>query len=319
MRTVRLTIPGVVYHLISRFVESRWFLSGDAERNQYLTLLGRAFSMSDWRCLSYALMSSHIHLAVLAGESRLETWSKRVHTPFATWINLRNERIGPVFVRGPKDHAVHPAGIGAVIAYIHNNPVRASVVARARASKWTSHRAYIGRASIPSWLDVERGMSLAGFGSSRSFEAWVDSAPEDPSRCDLRTLRREARIGQIDFGTPTVGGVTPILARSSAFIRVDPRWVVSIAAAIMGVDTIDVCSRRRSAAIVDARRIAVHAGLAFGIATSDIAGALGMSVSGASKIAHTRLDDERVIVCSQVIERVRTLTGAQVTTVPNHL
>ena len=32
--------PGVVYHLISRFVAKEWFIQSDEERRRYLKLLG---------------------------------------------------------------------------------------------------------------------------------------------------------------------------------------------------------------------------------------------------------------------------------------
>ena len=61
-RKPRSNQPGVVYHLISRFVEREWFIKEEEEREYYVRLLGRALSESDWRCLAYAVMSNHIHL-----------------------------------------------------------------------------------------------------------------------------------------------------------------------------------------------------------------------------------------------------------------
>jgi hypothetical protein len=51
----------------------------------------------------------------------------------------------------------------ALLAYVHNNPVRAGVVPLPEESEWTSHRAYLGLAPAPAWLDVARGLSLCGF------------------------------------------------------------------------------------------------------------------------------------------------------------
>lgn len=313
MRTIRVTIPGATYHLISRFVDQHWYLKGDEERARYLGLLGRALSDSDWTCISYGLMSSHVHLGMVAGEAPLESWAKRAHTGFAAWINVRNDRIGPVFVRGPKDHAVPPNRIGALIAYIHNNPVRANVVDSPDRSTWTSHLSYLGRAPVPRWLDVDRGMSLGEFKDREAFDAWVKSNPEDPSRLELRGVRRTAsRRGQFEFGTPTNDDgrlITPIVRRPWTAQRIDPRWVVRVTAALLTVDESDLSSRSRHPSIVAGRRIATHAGLALGISGYDIGVALGLSKSAVSKIKLQKLDGDLVEGQRRVIEKVLQLTG----------
>src|SRR5882762_8704116 len=107
-RRPRQNSPGRVYHLISRFVDRDWFIATESERRVYLELLGRALQTSDWRCLAFAIMSNHIHLAMVAGLQALDRWIRRVHSPFAEWLNQRYDRIGSVFVRGPNDHVVAP-------------------------------------------------------------------------------------------------------------------------------------------------------------------------------------------------------------------
>ncbi len=140
-RPLRVTRPNTVYHLISRFVAREWFIKTDHDRQIYLQLLGRAPAATDWRCFSYAVMSSHIHLGLLSGEMPLVDWLRDAHSPFAEWINDRRDRIGAVFTRGPNLKEVREDGVGRVIAYIHRNPVRAGVVAAPRDSDWTSQRA----------------------------------------------------------------------------------------------------------------------------------------------------------------------------------
>jgi len=312
MRTVRLTIPGITYHLISRFADRRWFFQGDDERARYLTLLGRALRESDWTCISYALMSSHIHLGMVAGESRLENWAKRAHGPFATWMNLRHDRIGSVFVRGPKDHAVPPHRTAALIGYIHNNPVRANVVARANDSTWTSHRAYLGLAPKPAWLDTELGMSLGEFNDVASFEGWVDALPDDPTRQEIGGLRRRiSRRGQFEFGTGVDGDVslTPIIVRPVATVRLDPRVIVRITAGMMTMNVVDIASRSRAPRLVAARRIAVHVAIQLGVCGVDIGAALGLSNSAVTKIRYTALPPELIPLRDQVLAGIWTLSG----------
>jgi hypothetical protein len=87
-------------------------------------------------------------------------------------MNSRHDRIGSMFVRGPKALHVNRDGVGNVIAYIHNNPVRAGVVGAARESMWTSHRGYLDVAP-PAWLHVQEGLALSGFADANAFDEWV--------------------------------------------------------------------------------------------------------------------------------------------------
>jgi hypothetical protein len=171
--------PGSIYHLISRCVAREWFIRGDEERARYLRLLGEHVALSDWRCLAYALMSNHVHLALLAGAASLKSWMAPMHSEFAEWINARIERIGAVFVRGPKILSVADCGLGQVIAYIHRNPVRAGVVMNARDSNWTSHQAYLGKVTAPTWLDTGLGFRRSGLGTPEELDAWVSNTAND--------------------------------------------------------------------------------------------------------------------------------------------
>jgi hypothetical protein len=309
-RTRRCNHPGTVHHLISRFVEQKWFIAGDEERECYLRLLASAMSESDWKCLAYAVMSNHIHFAMLAGEESLASWARAVHSPFAEWINKRNERVGPVFARGPSDYAVEPAGVGTLIAYIHNNPVRAGVAKRARDSSWTSHRAYLGQATTPDWLDVETGRLLSGFVDPLELDQWTNTSPEHRPALGLSPVYGQARKrGTLELGTPTVrsGEATvevPLLGPSWTHVRVDPADLIEATASELELGRNTLCSRGRTEPILRARRVAVRAGYELGLIGADIAPALGISAQAVYAIRDRSRDSETRALATRVIERV---------------
>ncbi len=291
-RTVRQNASGVLYHLISRFVDREWFFTEEEERACYLRLLGLALAESDWLCVAYALMSNHIHLAMIAGETAMASWVRGVHAPFVDWMNARHHRIGPMFVRGPKDFAIRPENEGAVIAYIHNNPVRAKVVDRARDSDWTSHRAYAGDVQPPPWLHLDRGLARAGFDDGETFDAWVNVTPGVSGVVKLDEIRRTVRRrGAIALGTPTAGklATVPLFARPFAHVRPDPRRLVQLTAAAVGITEAELCSRRRSAAVLAGRRIATHCWLNLGQSGVDLAAALAVSPQAISQIGRCEI------------------------------
>ena len=312
MRTVRHNVRGVVYHLIWRFVDRTWFFESNAERARYLYYFGRAMGETDWRCLSYALMSNHIHAAMIAGAAPLESWAKRVHSPFATWMNRQRGRLGPLIADRPKDIAVPDDRVPHLIAYIHNNPVRAGIVERAVGSVWTSHLAYTGRARAPSWLDVEEGLRRCGL-TREAFDAWIDATPGEGRWLSDAALRREARKrGALELATPVAGTPPryPLVARPFAHVRPDPRAVVAVAANAVGLRLTELCSRLRSPTAVDGRLVAVHSGRALGITSGDLATAIGISASAVSQIAVRQPTGEQALLIRQVLDRFEVERGA---------
>lgn len=164
---------GGVYHIISRFTAKEWFIESAVERRLYLSLLGDALRSCDWTCFSYAVMSSHIHLGLVAGADSLAAWLRPMHTVFANWLNARRERIGAVFVKGPNVLTVGEYECARLINYIHFNPVRAGVVDHPGDSDWTSYRAYVGATQTPRWLTIERGLAMCQFASAREYVSWA--------------------------------------------------------------------------------------------------------------------------------------------------
>lgn len=308
MRIPREHHVGIVYHLISRCVNHEWLIRDDEDRALYVRLLGHALATSDWLCLAYALMSNHIHLAMVAGRQPLAAWLRSVHSTFADHMNKKYDRLGPFFARGPKDYAIRPEKEDQLIAYIHRNPVRARVVRRAAKSTWTSHRAYAGLVHAPDWLHVESGRRRVGLVDPSDFDAWVDATPGDGGYVKLEKVRREARRrGALEVATPTGGDtpMIPLVARPWAHVRYDPRRVIEVTAGVVGLPLEILCSMRRNPAVIAARKVAVEAALTVGLTAADAAAALGISPTGASKIHRREVDHDIEAACDRVVARLR--------------
>ena len=176
-REPRAIESGRLYHLISRVIAREFLISTKLQRSLYLDLQWRALRRVDWRLIGFALMSNHLHLVALAGDAPLDLWLRPVHSRFADIVNRDHSRIGPVLVRGPKAYAIDTGRAAHLLAYVHNNPVRAGVVRTAVESTWTSHRAYVGAADVPLCLDVQLGREILGT-TYEQFDEWV----ADPAR-----------------------------------------------------------------------------------------------------------------------------------------
>jgi hypothetical protein len=291
-RTPRRSRPGTVVHLISRFVDRNWYIGAEAERTRYLELLQRALRESDWRCLGYGVMSNHIHNAAIVGTQPLASWIRRVHSPFADWMNRTHDRIGAIFVRGPKEIETPPERVGALIAYIHNNPVRAGIVPEPSESDWTSHRAYLGHVRAPDWLHVRDGLAMAGIGSPDAFDPWVRTRPGED---DVLKAIEQADEPPLQDAAPCPVGAEEL---------------VRLAADELGIAVARLCSRRRTLAELVGRRVAVHAAARVGMCGAHIASALGLSQQAASRIGREPVDRAIDGLVSRVLGRAFAFAGA---------
>jgi len=301
-RFARIHAPPVGNHVIARFVNRAYRLAADVERVEYLRRLGRHLGECDWRLLGYALMSSHVHLVLRAGADPSARLIAPLHTGFALWLNRLHERLGPVFASRHSTIACADERVGPLLAYVHNNPVRAGVVAWAGDSTWTSHRAYAGLEATPTWLDADAGLRASGFlgtGAATRFDTFVRAhaaSPRDPTWCE--TPAREQNAGRQARGGPgratwprvePAGRVFGILTAGA----LRPRWpgepeeVVRLAARHMGVVMAEILGPERRAALVATRRVALLAWTgALGRPQAEMARCLRRSDAAASRLLH---------------------------------
>ncbi len=302
-RIARNTPLGTVQHVISRYVNREIRVTEPAERANYLRRYARTLSRTDWLALAYALMGNHNHLGNLAGRARLYDLYHPVNSGFRQWLNDRQGREGPLFRDRPHNVTFDRGLTGILIAYIHNNPVRAGVVADPADSDWTSHRAFIGEAPAPAWLDVELALRLCGFDATPAgrlaFHEFVVSRaglPRDPmlsgeTSQHVRTeMRRELGADiELTASVEAAGSRYEIMARPMAALV--PRWRGTVPTLLEAVSRetrvplSEIRSKTRRREVVRARRLALLVWTArFGRDQGELASAVGIGPSAASQL-----------------------------------
>ena len=145
-----------IHHVTARGIARRPLFLDDFDRIRYLRMLGLVIAARKWRCLSYCLMSNHVHLLFETRMPNLAAGMQRLHGEYGRCFNRRHALSGHVFEG--RYHAVRVASdrqLWAVAAYIADNPVEAGLCERAENWRWSSHAASLeGRG--PYWLDADR-------------------------------------------------------------------------------------------------------------------------------------------------------------------
>lgn len=245
---------------------------------------------------------------------------KPLHSGFAGWFNRGHGRLGAVFADRHRTVTFTGESVQTLLAYVHNNPVRAGLVADPPGSSWTSHAAYAGVVRTPRWFDVERGLLLAGFRATPAdrcaFHAFVVERCAKP-RCAAmsgggmqrhRALARAEAQAPVEVGTPTVserGGrgtvivltIVPPECRPLRVATVSTTHVIQSVARTLDIPEATERSRKRSA--VHGRRVApliwvryldrpaVQMARALGIAASTASELLAGAPARTQRLAHT--------------------------------
>jgi REP element-mobilizing transposase RayT len=154
-RPLRVELRGAVYHVIARGNERKAIFLDDLDREVYLERLAQCRSRFQFRVLGYCLMSNHVHLALERGPVALSRTMLALQSFYAQKFNFRHKRVGHLFQGRYKAFLVQDERyLFALLRYIHLNPVRARLVDRPEAYRWSSDRCYREGKRLP-WLDVD--------------------------------------------------------------------------------------------------------------------------------------------------------------------
>jgi REP element-mobilizing transposase RayT len=151
-----------MHHIYARGAARQDIFLDDSDRQRYLLLLARACRWTAWRCLTYCLMSNHMHLVIETPRPNLSHGMERFHGDYARMFNRRHGRSGHVF-QGPFNAVSikSDAQLWTTMRYIVNNPVEASLCTAPESYPWSSHAAIV-EDRAPAWLDEARLFEFLG-------------------------------------------------------------------------------------------------------------------------------------------------------------
>lgn len=206
-RPLRIQAAGLTYHVTARGTGRMTIYADDADRRQFLSVLGEVAESEDLACHAYCLMPNHYHLVVTTAHPNLSRAFKQVNGGYAQWWNRRHERVGHVFQGRFWSQVVQQdAYFTTVCRYVVLNPVRAGLFASPGDWPWSSYRATVGTVEAPSFLRL--APLLAQF---------------HPSDAVCAAQRFARYVGAVEPGTQTLPSM-PLLG-DEVFVRSFRPWL----------------------------------------------------------------------------------------------
>jgi len=188
-------VPGFPHHVTQRGNRLADVFETDADREAYLALLRKYASRHGLSVWSYCLMSNHIHLIVVPErEESLGLALRDAHTVYAMRFNTRTGLSGHVWQGRFYSCPLDDPHLWAATRYIERNPIRAGMIERAEAYKWSSAAHHCGLRHDP-----VLSPDFPPRGVIEDWHAWL-SAPEDEAA--ITTIRQSTHTGR-PCGSPT--------------------------------------------------------------------------------------------------------------------
>jgi putative transposase len=172
-RSVRVQVPGGIYHITARGNRRQPIYSDDQDCMRFLRRLDRVASRRAWRCHAYCLMPNHYHLVLETVTDDISAGIQWLNGTYAQSFNHRHGVAGHLF-QG-RFHSVLVESNWHLLElsrYVVLNPVRGGLCAHAAEWKWSSYRAATGRASRPGFLSVDWLLSQFGRDPLQAREAF---------------------------------------------------------------------------------------------------------------------------------------------------
>jgi putative transposase len=149
-RKPRIHFPGAIYHIILRGNAKQEIFFDEGDRHRFLVLLKDGIERYKFCLHGYCLMTNHLHLVIQVSEITLSRIMQNLSLRYTKWINWRHDRIGHLFHGRYKAIIVDADNyLSQLVAYLHLNPVRASMSENPADYPWSSHRAYLGLEQSP--------------------------------------------------------------------------------------------------------------------------------------------------------------------------
>ena len=145
-RPLRIEYAGAVYHITSRGNEKKAVFKDDQDRINFLNTLQHVNKRYNWICHAYCLMDNHYHLLIETPDGNLSLGMRQLNGVYTQLFNKRHQRTGHLFQGRYKSILIQKdSHLLEVCRYVVLNPVRARMVERPEAWKWSSYRATAGR------------------------------------------------------------------------------------------------------------------------------------------------------------------------------
>jgi REP element-mobilizing transposase RayT len=149
-RQTRKDLDGKYFHIMVQGIGKEHIFLTDDYKGYYLTSLKTAREKFPVGILAFCVMGNHAHILLrIKKHEHLSAFMRYANAEYARYYNRMNKRVGYVFRDRFKSEVIKNVKyLVYCLAYIQNNPVKASIVEKAEDYKFSSYINYLEKKGI---------------------------------------------------------------------------------------------------------------------------------------------------------------------------
>lgn len=133
-----------IYHVMIRGINKMNLFLDKNDKYKFLEILSRMKCQREYLLYAYCIMDNHVHLLIKEEMESISMSMKRICVSYSYYFNKKYKRVGHVFQdRFRSERIEDDEYLLECMRYIHNNPVKATIVANPKDFKFSSYNVYI--------------------------------------------------------------------------------------------------------------------------------------------------------------------------------
>ncbi|MCD6585306.1 MAG: transposase [Desulfobacteraceae bacterium] len=202
-RPLRIEYPDAWYHIMNRGRRGEDIFADDHDYKMFTDLLHETSEMWNVRIAAYCLMPNHYHMLLQTPNANISRSMRHLNGVYTQRYNSRHKYDGQLFRGRYKSILIDTDSyLLQAIRYIHRNPVRAGLVEKIDAYKWSSHKGYLSIAGRWDWLYKNYILSLLSRNRNdwmRHYRRWVSVEEEDEVSQKISGVKWPVCLGPQEF------------------------------------------------------------------------------------------------------------------------
>lgn len=181
-RVARVISTTGYYHVIMRGQNKEYIFKSEVHKEYFMKSVATIEKDEQLSIVAWCLMDNHVHLVIKTEPEILAIAFKRLNIKYAMYYHRSNKSLGHVFQDRFKSEPIESDEyLMRVIRYVHNNPIKARMIKKLEAYRWSSYNDYLNQS-----LNKEQQFAMTLFDNNKESFKYFHRLEDDREYLEIK-------------------------------------------------------------------------------------------------------------------------------------